>query len=151
MGIVVVAAAALCKGEVALARIRSTPSDTNPLQMVAAVVCSPCAFCRSNFTLSPSFSFKASWNPWVAASRASCSTSWQIPMLYTLPSVEAALVAAASLWAVPVAAAVEAVPLSVLPQPVRTDAAITAVSTTDNNFFFIINALFSADLSIRLL
>jgi hypothetical protein len=67
-------------------------------------------------------------------------------MLYTLPSVEAAASVCAALPAV-----VEAVPLSVLPQPVRTVAAITAVSTTDNNFFFIINALFSADLSIRLL
>ena len=78
-GMVLVAAAALCSGAVALARIKSTLEATKPLQMVAAVGASPLAFCSSNFTASPSFSVRASLKPCVAASSAGCCTSWQMP------------------------------------------------------------------------
>ncbi len=40
---------------------------------------SPCAFCKSKVTFSPKEAVRASLKPWVAASRASCCTSWQMP------------------------------------------------------------------------
>ena len=77
-----VAAAAACNGAVALAKIRSTPSEVNPLTIVAQFAGSPEAFWTSKLTLSsPNFSIKASWKPSVAASRAGCCTSWTIPIL----------------------------------------------------------------------
>lgn len=80
IGMSFVAAAAACRAPVALARIRSTPLDTKPLQMVAQVALSPAAFCSSKVTLSaPSASVMASRKPLVAASSASCCTSWQMP------------------------------------------------------------------------
>ncbi len=83
MGISLVAAAAACRAGVALARIRSTPLETKVLTMVAQVLESPWAFCSSNTTASsPSSSTMASLKPCVAASSASCCTSWQIPMVY---------------------------------------------------------------------
>ena len=79
-GMSAVAATAAWRAGVAFAIIRSTPSATKPLAMVAQVLESPAAFCRSNFTLSaPSLATNASWKPWVAASSASWVTSWQIP------------------------------------------------------------------------
>ena len=59
--------------------IRSYSLATKPVTMVEQVVDSPWAFCRSNFTLSPSFSVRASIKPSVAASSAACCTSWQMP------------------------------------------------------------------------
>lgn len=52
---------------------------TNVVQIVEHVEASPAAFCSSKDTSSPSLSFNASLKPFVAASRASCCTSWQIP------------------------------------------------------------------------
>jgi hypothetical protein len=81
MGMVLVAVAAACRAGVALAMIRSTLLAAKPEQMVAQAAVSPAAFCRSKVTASPSFSFRASSKPWVAASSAGCCTSWQMPML----------------------------------------------------------------------
>ena len=78
-GIVEVAETAACRGEVALARIRSTLEDTKPLMMVAQLVLSPEAFCSLKVTASPRASVKAALKPSVAASRAGCCTSWQMP------------------------------------------------------------------------
>ena len=75
-----VAAKAACSAGVALAMIRFTLSETKPFTMVEQVLESPEAFCTSKVTASPSFSVRASWKPWVAASSATCCTSWQIPM-----------------------------------------------------------------------
>ena len=81
MGMSAVAAWAACRAAVPLAMMRSTPAETKPLQMVAQVAESFWAFCTSNVTASPSWSVSASWKPWVAASSASCCTSWQMPMV----------------------------------------------------------------------
>ena len=75
MGTSFVAEAAACSGEVALARIRSTFSDKNPLMMEEQLAASPEAFCSSKRTRSPNASVSASRNPLVAASRASCWAS----------------------------------------------------------------------------
>ena len=79
MGMLLVAACAACRAGVALAMIRSTPAETKPLAMVAQVAESFCAFWKSNFTLSPNASVRASSKPCVAASSAACSTNWQMP------------------------------------------------------------------------
>ena len=79
MGMSAVEAWAACRAGVPLAMIRSTPAETKPLQMVEQVGESFWAFCRSKVTASPSCSVSASWKPWVAASSASCCTSWQMP------------------------------------------------------------------------
>ena len=51
--------------------------------MVLHIALSLDAFCSSNTTLSsPSFSIRASLKPCVAASRASCLTSWHMPTVY---------------------------------------------------------------------
>ena len=80
-GMVLVPACAACRAGVALARIRSTLSETKPLMMVLQVLESPWAFFSSKVTASPSCSVRASLNPWVAASKATCCTSWQMPTL----------------------------------------------------------------------
>ena len=131
-GISVVAAAAACRAGVALARIRSTPLETKVLLMVAQVVVSFCAFWKSNSTFSsPSCSFRASSKPLVAASRASCSTSWQIPILYLVPAAEAE---PASLEA---AALEEAEP----PQPVRAAAHRLTARIIESAFFMFVSSL----------
>ena len=78
-GILLVAAWAASRAGVALARIRSTSSETNWLQMTAQVAESPEAFCSTKLTLSPKALVRASLKPWVAASSAGCWTSWQTP------------------------------------------------------------------------
>ena len=80
-GISLVPACAACRAGVAFARIRSTLLETKLLIIVEQVLESPCAFCSSKVTASPSASVNASLNPWVAASNATCCTSWQIPTL----------------------------------------------------------------------
>ena len=79
MGMVCVAETAACRAGVALARIRSTFEAAKPVQIVPQVGISLEAFCSSKTTLSPSASVSASLKPCVAASSASCCTSWQIP------------------------------------------------------------------------
>ena len=79
MGIVSVAAAAACKALVALAIIRSTPLETKLVAIVVQVLESFCAFWTVISTWSPSASVKASWNPCVAASSASCSICCSTP------------------------------------------------------------------------
>ena len=79
MGMVSVAAAAACRGVVALARIRSTFEDTKLLMMVAQLELSPEAFSTSTVTASPKASVRASWKPWVAESSAGCCISWHTP------------------------------------------------------------------------
>ena len=82
MGMEPVAATAACRAGVALARIRSTPSVTNWPQMDEQAAGSLEAFCSRKATFSsPRPSFTASIKPWVAASSASCWTSWQMPMV----------------------------------------------------------------------
>ena len=78
-GISLVADCAACRAGVAFAMMRSTPEETKPLAMVAQVAESPCAFWKSNFTLSPNSAVRASSKPCVAASSAACCTSWQMP------------------------------------------------------------------------
>ena len=53
MGMSVVPAWAAWREVVPLAMIRSTPEETNPLMMVAALEDSPEAFCGSNSTVPP--------------------------------------------------------------------------------------------------
>ena len=81
MGMVLVAEAAAWRAGVALAMIRSTLSEMNPLTMVLQLLESPEAFFSTTSTLSPRASFRASVKPWVAASRASCCTSCTTPTL----------------------------------------------------------------------
>ena len=67
---------------VPLAIIKSAPEATKALVIVAQVAVSFWAFCRSQVMFSsPSASLRASWKPWVAASSASCCTSWQMPIV----------------------------------------------------------------------
>ena len=88
MGISLVAAAAAVSAPVAFAMMRSTPSETKPLTMVEQLALSPEAFLFWNSTSPGSASFSASMKPCVAASSASCCTSWQMPTTYlALPSV----------------------------------------------------------------
>ena len=129
MGMLSVADTAACRAGVALAMIRSTLLAAKPLQMVAQVGMSPEAFCSSNSTWPGRASLMASLKPWVAASSASCCTSWQMPMVYLTPS--AALEAAAE-EAAPEAAGAELLP----PQAVRLSA-MTAESASARIFFFI--------------
>ena len=79
IGISLVADAAAVRAGVALAIIRSTFSDTKPFTIVEQFAESPEAFFSSNWTASPSASVRASLKPCVAASSASCWTSWQMP------------------------------------------------------------------------
>ena len=79
MGMVWEAEEAACRAVVPLAMIRSTPWETKLLAMVVQLALSPEAFWGSMVTLSPSSSVRASWKPWVAASRASCWTCWIMP------------------------------------------------------------------------
>ena len=82
MGMSVVPAWAAWREVVPLAMIRSTPEETNPLTMVAALADSPEAFCGSNSTVPPAAvtsSVSLSWKPWVASSRAACCICWQMP------------------------------------------------------------------------
>ena len=72
-----------------MAMIKSTPEETKPLVMVAQVAESPCAFWKSKVTLSPKAAVRASSKPWVAASRAACCTSWQMPTVNFWPSAAA--------------------------------------------------------------
>ena len=88
-GMLSVADCAACRAGVALAMIRSTPEETKPLAMVAQVAESPCAFWKSKVTLSPKAAVRASSKPWVAASRAACCTSWQMPTVNFWPSAAA--------------------------------------------------------------
>ena len=60
--------------------------ETKPLIIVEQVLESPCAFCSSKLTASPNLSVRASLKPSVAASSATCCTSWQIPILYVFAS-----------------------------------------------------------------
>ena len=85
IGISSVAVAAAWAQGVAMARIRSTLSATNPSEIVTAVAISPWAFLKSKTTLSPSTkpsSFSPSMKPSLAESRAGCSTIWTMPILY---------------------------------------------------------------------
>ena len=86
MGMSLVAAAAAVSAGVAFAMMRSTPSETKPLTMVEQLALSPEAFLFWNSTWPGSASFSASMKPWVAASSASCCTSWQMPTVYFVPS-----------------------------------------------------------------
>ena len=100
---------------------RLNASEDFIVQMVEQVGASPAAFCSSNFTLSPSLSFKAVLKPFVAASSASCCTSWQIPTVYVLPEP-------------PLSAESELPPLeAVLPQPARPTTIVVA-SVSDKSF-----------------
>ena len=84
-GISLVPAWAAWSAGVAFASIKSTLLETNPFIIVEHVAESPCAFCSSNVTVpSPNSLFSSSLNPFVAASSASCWTSWQIPTVYFL-------------------------------------------------------------------
>ena len=89
MGMLSVAACAACRAGVAFAMIRSTPAETKPLAMVAQVAESFWAFWKSKVTFSPNCAVRASSKPWVAASKAACSTSWQMPTVYFWPSAAA--------------------------------------------------------------
>ena len=136
IGISLVPAAAACRDAVAFARIRSTLLDTNPLIIVEQVLESPCAFCSSNFTpSSPNSSTRASSKPLVAASSASCCTSWQIPILNTLS--EAALSDALSSSAVSSAVVLSAAEVSsfvLLPHAVTLTHIVAARSSAANFF-----------------
>ena len=79
MGISAVAETAAVRAGVAFAMMRSTPLATKPLTIVPQLTESPEAFCTSMVTASPSAYFSASTKPCVAASSASCCTSWQTP------------------------------------------------------------------------
>ena len=89
MGISLVAEAAVWRGEVALARIRSTFSEMKPSMMGMQLLPSPPALPSSNFTLSPSFAVRVSLKPWVAASSAGWGASWQMPMVKVWSAVPA--------------------------------------------------------------
>ena len=117
MGMLSVAACAACRAGVAFAMIRSTPAETKPLAMVAQVAESFWAFWKSKVTFSPNCAVRASSKPWVAASRAACSTSWQMPTVYFWPS------AAAEESAAEEAVEEAAVELEEPPQAVRAAAA----------------------------
>lgn len=135
MGISEVAWVAVCRGAVALARIKSTSEETKPLMMVEQLAVSPEAFCSSNSTpFYPSFSVSASLKPWVAASSASCCTSWQMPTLYTVP------VPAAEVSAVSVADAAEELSVPVdaeLPHAARPNVMVTAINKESAFFIFL--------------
>ena len=96
MGMVLVAACAACRAGVALAMMSATPEETKPLVMVAQVAESPCAFWKSKVTFSPKEAVRASSKPWVAASRAACCTSWQMPTVNFLSPDAAAAEAEAT-------------------------------------------------------
>ena len=82
MGVSAVAEAAACSGQVALARMRSTPSARNPFMIVVQFVCSPPAFCSRNTTLSaPSSSVRPSIKPCVASLSETCSICSQMPIV----------------------------------------------------------------------
>ena len=125
MGMVPVAAEAAWRAAVPLARIRSTPSETKEPQMVVQVAESPAAFCSFQMTFSaPSASSTASLKPWVAASSASCWTSWQMPMVKGWASVVSPTPSSDGSMA------------GLLPQAAR-ERAIQAARDKASNFFFI--------------
>ena len=79
MGMSTVAAVAAWRAGVALARMRFTFEATNWLMMVEHMGMSLEAFCSSKVTWPGRASLMASMKPLVAASSASCWTSWQMP------------------------------------------------------------------------